>query len=96
MARYLLGPYNQTGVGRHTVLERAVVMDPKPRPNHRAYLEILRSMTPDQKLQTVFELSELGKSLFLDGLRVRFPDASREELHQIYLDRLEKCHNRNY
>jgi hypothetical protein len=52
-------------------------------------------MTPDQKLQTVFDLSALGKSLFLDGLRMRFPGASAEELHQIYLDRLEKCHNKN-
>ena len=71
-------------------------MDPKPRPNHQAYLQILRSMTPEQKLAKVFELSELGKSLFRDGLRLRFPEASPEELHQIFLDRLAKCHNRNY
>ncbi|MGO9464966.1 MAG: hypothetical protein ACLQIB_08040 [Isosphaeraceae bacterium] len=71
-------------------------MNPKPRPNHRAYLEILKAMTPDQKLDKVFELSKLGKALFRDGLRRRFPDATPEELHRIYLDRLEKCHNRNY
>ena len=71
-------------------------MGDKPRPNHKAYLEILRSMTPEQKLQKVFELSELGKTLFLNGLRKRFPEANPEELHRIFLDRLEKCHNRNY
>jgi hypothetical protein len=71
-------------------------MNPKPRPNHRAYLEILRAMTPEEKLRKVFELSELGKTLFLQGLRKRFPEASPEELHRIFLDRLEKCHNRNY
>jgi hypothetical protein len=71
-------------------------MNPKPRPNHRVYLEILRSMTPGQKLQKVFELSELGKTLFREGLRKRFPEASEAELHRIFLDRLEKCHNRNY
>ena len=71
-------------------------MNPKPRPNHRAYLEILRSMTPAQRLEKAFELSELSRSLFLEGLRKRFPDASKQGLHQIFLKRLEKCHNRNY
>ena len=71
-------------------------MNPKSRPNHRIYLEILRSMTPEQKLMKVFELSRLGKELFLEGLRKRFPTATPQELHRIYLERLEKCHNRNY
>jgi hypothetical protein len=71
-------------------------MDPKPRPNHKIYLQILSRMTAEQKLQRVFELSDLAKSLFREGLRERFPDAAEEELHRIYLERLEKCHNRNY
>jgi hypothetical protein len=71
-------------------------MDPKPRPNHRRYLEILRGMTVEQKLQQVFELSETVNSLFRMGLRKRFPDATEEELHRIYLERLEQCHNSNY
>jgi hypothetical protein len=71
-------------------------MDPKPRPNHRRYLEMLRSMTPEQKLLKVFELSEFSKALFIEGLRQRFPDATEEEFRRILFDRLEKCHNRNY
>jgi Rv0078B-related antitoxin len=71
-------------------------MDPKPRPNHRRYLEILRGMTAEQKLQIVFDLTETVDSLFREGLRRRFPDATEEELHRIYLKRLEKCYNRNY
>jgi hypothetical protein len=71
-------------------------MDPKPRPNHKIYLQALRSMTPDQKLEKVFELTTFARSLFLDGLRKRFPDASPTELHHIYLDHLAKCHNKNY
>jgi hypothetical protein len=71
-------------------------MDPKPRPNHLAYLQILRAMTPAQRLQKAFELSEFTKSLFKQGLRRRFPDLSEAELHQLYLSRLAKCHNRNY
>jgi hypothetical protein len=71
-------------------------MDPKPRPNRKLYIEILRRMTVEQKLQKVFELSEMANTLFRAGLRERFPDATEEELHRIYLERLEKCHNRNY
>jgi hypothetical protein len=70
-------------------------MDPKPRPNHRIYIEILRRMTAEQKLQIVFDLSETTRALFREGLRKRFPDATEEELHKIYLKRLEKCYNRN-
>jgi hypothetical protein len=71
-------------------------MDPKPRPNHQLYLQILRSMTPEQKLLKVFELSEFSKALFVAGLRQRFPNATEEEFRRLLLDRLEKCHNRNY
>lgn len=70
--------------------------DPKPRPSHRIYLEILRAMTPEQKILKVMELTNLGRDLFRAGLRKRFPDATPEELHQLFLKRLEKCHNRNY
>jgi len=71
-------------------------MDPKPRPNHARYLEILRSMTPEQRLLKAFELSEFSKSLFIVGLRQRFPNATEDEFRRILLDRLDKCHNRNY
>ena len=43
-----------------------------------------------------FELSEFTKTLFLKGLRRRFPDVSETELRQIMLKRLARCHNRNY
>lgn len=71
-------------------------MDPKPRPNHRLYLEILRRLTPEQRLLKAFELSAFSKALFKEGLRRRFAAASPEELHQLLLARLAKCHNRNY
>jgi len=71
-------------------------MDPKPRPNHRRYIEVLRSMTPEQRLQKAFDLSEFSKALFIEGLRQRFPDATEEEFRRILFDRLDKCHNRNY
>ncbi len=71
-------------------------MNPKKRPNHRLYLQVLRSMTPEERLLKAFELSTLGKALFIEGLRKRFPDVSAEEFRKILLSRLAKCHNRNY
>jgi hypothetical protein len=71
-------------------------MDPKPRPQHEAYLRVLRAMTPEQRLQKAFELSDFTKALFKQGLRERFPDLSEAEIHRLFLDRLAKCHNSNY
>lgn len=71
-------------------------MDPKPRPNHKLYLESLRRMSPAQRLAKAFELSEFSKQLFISGLRKRFPNLSPDEFHRLLLDRLAKCHNRNY
>ena len=69
-------------------------MDPKPRPNHQLYLEALRRMTPEQRLLKAFELTELSRELLRAGVRQRFPGASETEQRRIYLERLEKCHNR--
>ena len=71
-------------------------MDPKPRPQHESYLQVLRAMTPQQRLQKAFEMSAFTKALFKQGLRERFPDLSETEFHRLYLERLGKCHNRNY
>jgi len=71
-------------------------MDPKSRPNRRRYIEVLRRMTPSQRLEKAMELSELTKQLFLHGLRRRFPEADEKQIHEIYLKRIAKCHNRNY
>ena len=71
-------------------------MDLKPRPNHELYIEILRRLTPEQRLQKAFELSDFTKGLFIQGLRKRFPDLNEIEFKQLLLERLAKCHNRNY
>ena len=60
------------------------------------YLQMLRRMTPEQRLQKVFELGEFTRELFVHGLHKRFPHASSEEFQEILRDRLSKCHNRNY
>ena len=71
-------------------------MEPKAQPNRALYLEVLRRMTPAQRLAKAMELSDLGKRLFLHGLRRRFPQADERELHAMYLTRIARCHNRNY
>ena len=70
--------------------------NPKRRPNHREYILVLRRMTPQQRLAKVFELSAFAQGLFVHGLRRRLPDLTEEEFRKVLLERLEKCHNRNY
>ena len=53
-------------------------------------------MTPAQRLAKAMELSELGKRLFLHGLRRRFPDADEKQIVGEYIKRTARCHNRNY
>ncbi len=72
------------------------VMELKLQPNRSLYVETLRRMTPAERLKKAIELSELGKRLFLHGLARRFPEATKEELHALYLQRIARCHNRNY
>jgi len=71
-------------------------MNIKKHPNHKLYIEALRRMSPEQRLLKAFELSQFSRDLFLHGLRKRFPDLSEAEIKKIYLERLNKCHNRNY
>jgi len=71
-------------------------MDPKPRPNDKLSIEILRRMTPKQKMEKVFELNALGRKLFEHGLRKDFPDLSEEAFRELLRKRLALCHNKNY
>ncbi|MBT3604725.1 MAG: hypothetical protein HOE48_15610 [Candidatus Latescibacteria bacterium] len=71
-------------------------MNPKPHPNRKRYIEILRNMSPEQRLLKALELSATTKQLFVQGLRKRFPDISEEEFQKILRQRLNKCHNKNY
>ncbi len=71
-------------------------MDIKPRPNHLLYLQILKKMPAEKRLEKVFELSAMTKTLFLQGLSKRFPKKTEREIKDLYLERISKCHNRNY
>lgn len=70
--------------------------NPKRQPNRRLYIEILRRMTPEQRLLKAFELSAMARQAFEEGLRQRFPDLPEEEFQTLLRRRLDKCRNRNY
>ncbi len=71
-------------------------MDIKKRPNRKLYIQVLRRMSPQQRLLKAFELSEFSKQLFIRGLHERFPNLSSEEFQEKLRERLVKCHNKNY
>lgn len=68
----------------------------RPRPNHAQHLAVLRAMSPAQRLAKSFELTEMSRAFFRQGLRRRFPDLSDDAFHQLYLARLASLHNPNY
>lgn len=72
------------------------MVDPKPRPNRKKYIEVLRSMTPQQRIKQAMDLSDFTREMFRRGLRKVNPELSEEEFQKLYLERMEKCHNRNY
>ncbi len=71
-------------------------MNYRATPNHRQYLLTLTKMGAERRLLKALELSSITKELFLSGLHKRFPDKTETEIKEIYLQRLDKCHNRNY
>lgn len=51
-------------------------------PIHPLQIEGFRRMTPAQKLQMVADLYAAGIQLKVAGLRMRYPDWSREQLER--------------
>jgi len=64
--------------------------------SRKVYIDTLRKMTPAQRLKKAFELSEFTKQLSACGLRKRYPELPDTEFRKIFLEHMEKCHNRNY
>jgi hypothetical protein len=68
----------------------------KPQPNHKIYIEILKSMTPEQRLRKTFELTAFGRDLFRAGLRRRHPELAPAEFETLVRDQFVRCHNQPY
>ncbi len=66
----------------------------EPRPEHgksdtppevlRVQYEIYRQMSPARKFQLIFDTYEMGRQLAMAGLRMRHPNATREELWRLW------------
>ena len=52
----------------------------------RVYIEMLRQMTPVQRLQRVNYLLSATRSLYRVILRQKYPDASEEEINMLILE----------
>ena len=59
-------------------------------PNHKKYIQILRRMTPEERLMKAFELSEFSRQRFVRRLHKRFPGLDEKEIKKLLLKRLEK------
>ena len=79
-----------------TMMECAIVTTMKTYPNKQRYYEILRSMSPQEKLLKSFELTELVKAANRAGLRNRNPHLSEHDFEQLFLERQKACHNQIY
>jgi Xaa-Pro aminopeptidase len=67
---------------------------PKAQPNRRIYIEVLRRMTPEQRLAKAFELSDMTREALRAGLAQRHPGATPQELTAMVIERLERCRRR--
>lgn len=71
------------------------MLDHKPTPNRELYLEVLRRMSPVDRLRKACELSDETRRLFKIGLAHRFPELSEAELHELYLEKMFGWHKPN-
>ncbi len=71
-------------------------MNETDRQTHREYIKILKRMTPQERLRKAFELSDLTKSLFITGLKMRYPDYSKKDIKNLYIEKIHKCHSSDY
>jgi len=71
-------------------------VDKTDREIHREYIKILKNMTPQKRLQRALELSDLTKSLFITGLKMRYPNYSEEDIKNLYIEKIYRCHNSDY
>jgi len=63
---------------------------------HAKYIEVMCSLSAEEKLLKVFEMQDLGRELAMHGLRNRNPEATEDEIHRMYLGLLDRCHNLNF
>jgi len=68
----------------------------KTYPNKQRYHEILRGMSPQEKLQKSFELTDLVKAAQKAGIRKRYPQLCDHEIDRLMMERQKSWHNQTY
>jgi len=68
-------------------------VDPKA---HALYIETLRRMTPEEKLERVFAYDRQARALRLAGLRFENPDASEDDLERLFVQERLLWNNPKY
>ena len=56
------------------------------------YVKALRELTPEGRIARAFRLTEEVKQIAIAGIRSRNPDASEEEVQQIYVNQKLAIH----
>lgn len=62
--------------------------------NRRLYIEILRRMTPEQRLRKAMELTRDVRELSRAGIRSRNPDLSPAEVDRLGVEQMFRWHNK--
>ena len=63
------------------------VVDTKLRRRQRVPIEVARNMTPGQRLQKAFEMSDAERSRFITWLRKRYPHLADEDIRMLFFRR---------
>lgn len=78
------------------IIEAILLIKGKMEKNRKIYIDVLRRMTPEQRLKKAFEISEFTKQLSICGFRKRYSNLPDAEFKNFFLEHIKKCHNRNY
>jgi len=66
----------------------------KTNQNRRLYIEILRRMTPEQRLRKALELTRDVREIARAGIRSRNPDLTSAEVDRLAVEQLLRWHSK--
>jgi len=63
--------------------------------NRQLYIEVLRGMTPEQRLQKALELTREMREISRAGVRSRNPEKAAAEVDRLAVEQLLRWHSRS-
>lgn len=64
-------------------------------PNHKKYIEILKKISGEKRMQIGFELLDMAVSIMIAGIKTQKPGISEIEIQKEVVRRIMICHKRN-